>query len=87
MPWYRRHNLIVLSDEAEAICWPSGEKQQQGTLFSWPDNVRSAAPSLARRNLIVLSAEAAIIQTIEHEFVRWHNAFQVPYIALAIAHM
>jgi hypothetical protein len=52
------HNCAVLSHEAEANCFPSGENATEKTKLEWPLSVAVFAPVIALHNRIVLSREA-----------------------------
>ncbi|KAL2127400.1 hypothetical protein VTI74DRAFT_10802 [Chaetomium olivicolor] len=50
--------LIVLSCEADASRWPSGEKATERTEWLWPFNVWTQLPEAGSQILIVSSSEA-----------------------------
>jgi hypothetical protein len=51
------HNRTVVSHEAEASCFPSGENTTEVTSSEWPWNIAVLAPDFAIHNRTVLSRE------------------------------
>ncbi len=53
----RSQSLTVVSCEADARSWPSGENTTELTILEWPSNVCRQVP-VRSQSLMVLSSEA-----------------------------